>query len=506
MNAKQLKNALLQHAIQGRLVPQDPGDEPADVLLQRIRAEKEQLIKEGKIKKQKPLPPITEEEKPFAIPDSWQWVRLGEICLSADSGWSPKAEPFPCSQGKWGVLKVSAVSSGYFIGKENKQLIDQTDIPSHAIIKKNDFLISRANTSQLIGMCAIVEIANNLIMSDKIVRLHFTNNIYKKYIHFINNSVPYIRIYYSTNCSGTSSSMKNISRDVIYNLPIPLPPLAEQQRIVARLEELLPDVEAYGTAQERLTAMESSFPQQLRKSLLQEAIQGRLVPQNPADESADVLLQRIRAEKEQLIKEGKIKKQKPLPPITEEEKPFAIPDSWQWVRLGNLSTYLQRGRSPKYSSSSSLSVISQKCVRWGRLDISLAKYVNEETISKYSEDRFLKKEDILLNSTGTGTLGRMCIFNNELYKCVADSHVTVIRLINKYISNKYVTYLFENKTIQDIIISNSSGSTNQKELNLEIIKNFLIPLPPLAEQQRIVARLEELLPLCDGLLSAGGKA
>ena len=128
---------------------------------------------------------------------------------------------------------------------------------------------------------------------------------------------------------------------------------------------------------------------QLKNALLQHAIQGRLVPQDPGDEPADVLLQRIRAEKEQLIKEGKIKKQKPLPPITEEEKPFAIPDSWQWVRLGNLSTYLQRGRSPKYSSSSSLSVISQKCVRWGRLDISLAKYVNEETISKYSEDRFL---------------------------------------------------------------------------------------------------------------------
>ena len=503
MNAKQLKNALLQHAIQGRLVPQDPGDEPADVLLQRIRAEKEQLIKEGKIKKQKPLPPITEEEKPFAIPDSWQWVRLGEICLSADSGWSPKAEPFPCSQGKWGVLKVSAVSSGYFIGEENKQLIDQTDIPFHAIIKKNDFLISRANTSQLIGMCAIVEIANNLIMSDKIVRLHFTNNIYKKYIHFINNSVPYIRIYYSTNCSGTSSSMKNISRDVIYNLPIPLPPLAEQQRIVARLEELLPDVEAYGTAQERLTALESSFPQQLRKSLLQEAIQGRLVPQDPADESADVLLQRIRAEKEQLIKEGKIKKQKPLPPITEEEKPFVIPDSWQWVRLGEIVTI-----NPRNSLSDDLEVsfIPMNLIKDGygnshTSEIRIWKTVksgfthfaeNDIAIAKITPCFQNRKSAILSNlknGFGAGT--------TELH---------IVRIFTKLLIHKYFLYIFKTEMFISQGMKSFTGTAGQQRIGKDFISLFPIPLPPLAEQQRIVARLEELLPLCDGLMPAGGQA
>ena len=480
MNAKQLKNALLQHAIQGRLVPQDPGDEPADVLLQRIRAEKEQLIKEGKIKKQKSLPPITEEEKPFAIPDSWQWVRLGEICLSADSGWSPKAEPFPCSQGKWGVLKVSAVSSGYFIGKENKQLIDQTDIPSHAIIKKNDFLISRANTSQLIGMCAIVEIANNLIMSDKIVRLHFTNNIYKKYIHFINNSVPYIRIYYSTNCSGTSSSMKNISRDVIYNLPIPLPPLAEQQRIVARLEELLPDVEAYGTAQERLTAMESSFPQQLRKSLLQEAIQGRLVPQDPTDESADVLLQRIHAEKEHLIKEGKIKKQKPLPPITEEEKPFAIPDSWQWVRIGDIFT-LQAGKFIQAYKIKEKGLYP--CYGGNGIRGFVDKFNNEGTFP-------------LIGRQGA-LCGNINLAHNKFY---ATEHAVVV---NHYdlCSPRWAMY-----TLTALNLNKYATATAQPGLAVSNINTVLLPLPPLAEQQRIAARLEELLPLCDGLLSAGGQA
>ena len=492
MNAKQLKNALLQHAIQGRLVPQDPGDEPADVLLQRIRAEKEQLIKEGKIKKQKSLPPITEEEKPFAIPDSWQWVRLGEICLSADSGWSPKAEPFPCSQGKWGVLKVSAVSSGYFIGKENKQLIDQTDIPSHAIIKKNDFLISRANTSQLIGMCAIVEIANNLIMSDKIVRLHFTNNIYKKYIHFINNSVPYIRIYYSTNCSGTSSSMKNISRDVIYNLPIPLPPLAEQQRIVARLEELLPDVEAYGTAQERLTAMESSFPQQLRKSLLQEAIQGRLVPQDPTDESADVLLQRIRAEKEQLIKEGKIKKQKPLPPITEEEKPFAIPDSWQWVRLGEII---------RLTSGQDLVPTKYTNIKKGIPYITGAsQFISGQLIlSRWTEypNKFSINGDLLF--TCKGTIGEMAFVTSEKVHIARQ----IMSLRAHIYDNIYYIKIFLSYYTPKL---QKAAKSFIPGISRDDLLQIVVPLPPLAEQQRIVARLEELLPLCDGLLSAGGQA
>ena len=496
MNAKQLKNALLQHAIQGRLVPQDPGDEPANILLQRIRAEKEQLIKEGKIKKQKPLPPITEEETSFAIPDSWQWVRLGEICLSADSGWSPKAEPFPCSQGKWGVLKVSAVSSGYFIGKENKQLIDQTDIPSHAIIKKNDFLISRANTSQLIGMCAIVEIANNLIMSDKIVRLHFTNNIYKKYIHFINNSVPYIRIYYSTNCSGTSSSMKNISRDVIYNLPIPLPPLAEQQRIVARLEELLPDVEAYGTAQERLTAMESSFPQQLRKSLLQEAIQGRLVPQNPADESTDVLLQRIRAEKEQLIKEGKIKKQKPLPPITEEEKPFAIPDSWQWVRLGTLLFSLAIKAISSDTGNTWLLELEDIEKESGKL---LRRSLTKNKEFGSTKNKF---------TTGNILYSKLRPYLNKVIIADRDGYCTseIIPFDFRFgIAQKYAKYVLMSPYFVNYAVKKSYG-VKMPRLGTDDMYNALLPLPPLAEQQRIAARLEELLPLCDGLLSAGGQA
>ena len=272
---------------------------------------------------------------------------------------------------------------------------------------------------------------------------------------------------------------------------------------MARLEELLPDVEAYGTAQERLTALESSFPQQLRKSLLQEAIQGRLVPQNPADETADVLLQRIRAEKEQLIKEGKIKKQKPLPPITEEEKPFAIPDSWQWVRLGEIVTI-----NPRNSLSDDLEVsfIPMNLIKDGygnshTSEIRIWKTVkscfthfaeNDIAIAKITPCFQNRKSAILSNlknGFGAGT--------TELH---------IVRIFTKLLIHKYFLYIFKTEMFISQGMKSFTGTAGQQRIGKDFISLFPIPLPPLAEQQRIVARLEELLPLCDGLLSAGGQA
>lgn len=279
---------------------------------------------------------------------------------------------------------------------------------------------------------------------------------------------------------------------------MPLPPLAEQQRIVARLEELLPDVEAYGTAQERLTTLESSFPQQLRKSLLQEAIQGRLVPQNPDDEPADVLLQRIRAEKEQLIKEGKIKKQKPLPPITEEEKPFAIPDSWQWVRLGELGV-LSGGKTPQatdiYSSGSYpyFKVSDMNSSGNEQYLIKTSSYIGEKFKSK-----IFKKNSIVFPKNGGA------IFTNKKRILKKDSLVD----LNTGIFSCYIDpiHIFIFHIFLNIDFSRISKGTALPTIDSDKLKNILVALPPLAEQQRIVARLEELLPLCDGLLSAGGQA
>ncbi|MGF0011139.1 restriction endonuclease subunit S, partial [Desulfovibrio sp. SGI.102] len=302
---------------------------------------------------------------------------------------------------------------------------------------------------------------------------------------------------------GEGGAQPNIFKEKIIITLMPLPPLAEQQRIVARLEELLPDVEAYGTAQERLTTLESSFPQQLRKSLLQEAIQGRLVPQNPDDEPADVLLQRIRAEKEQLIKEGKIKKQKPLPPITEEEKPFTIPDSWQWVRLGDLAARINYGFTASASMHGDIKFlritdinIKTNAVNWNSVPFCT---IDKNKINSY----LLLPNDILIARTG-GTIGKFYIVDKKIPKSVFASYLIRISLI-KNITTKYIGIFLSSPAYWSQIIDSSMG-TGQPNVNSIALASLKLPFPPLAEQQRIVARLEELLPLCDGLLSAGGQA
>ena len=473
MNAKQLKNSLLQHAIQGRLVPQDPDDEPADVLLQRIRAEKEQLIKEGKIKKQKPLPPITEEEKPFAIPDSWQWVRLGEIGY-----WTAGATPARTNKdfyedGSIPWLKTGDLTDGYI---EN--------IPENI----TELALKKCSVVLLPADSVLIAMYGATIGKVGILKFPATTNqaccgciapesIYNKWIF-------YYLLSQKTNFQkrGEGGAQPNISKEKIIITLMPLPPLAEQQRIVARLEELLPDVEAYGTAQERLTTLESSFPQQLRKSLLQEAIQGRLVPQNPDDEPADVLLQRIRAEKEQLIKEGKIKKQKPLPPITEGEIPFSIPENWKWTYLEEFSIIIPTKNhqilQSEIQKSGSIPVVSQSY-----------KYIDG-----YSNDKskiFKNIDSIIIFGDHT-----RCVKYIDFNFIVGADGVKIISPI--ICNNKYIYYM-----IKFFCYSLRNRGYSR---HFQFLKNTPFPLPPLAEQQRIVARLEELLPLCDGLMPAGGQA
>lgn len=237
---KQLRQTILDLAVRGRLVEQDPNDEPAAELLKRIQAEKVRLVKEGKIRKQSPLATITEDNVPFNLPFNWQWIRFGEIIEDADSGWSPKSEGFPRTGDNWGVLKVSAVSWDRFLPEENKQLLSGVVPPPSTEVRQGDFLISRANTSVLVAKSVVVDKPPKmLIMSDKIVRLQLTHECDKRFLCLVNNSAEYARNYYAEQASGTSLSMKNVSRPVIYGLVVPLPPLAEQHRIVAKVDQLM---------------------------------------------------------------------------------------------------------------------------------------------------------------------------------------------------------------------------------------------------------------------------
>ena len=233
-----LEQTLLQLAVRGLLVPQDPTDEPASALLQKIRAEKDRLIATGQIKKGKPLPPITDEEKPFELPVGWEWVRMGAVVNESEAGWSPTCIGSPRRQGLWGVLKVSAVSWGEFDATANKELpSDLVPRPEYEV-RDGDFLLSRANTAELVARSVVVEQAEpKLMLSDKIIRLAVSSQMNRSFLNMANNA-SYAREHYAVNASGTSSSMKNVSREVVLALPVPLPPLAEQSRIVTRVTAL----------------------------------------------------------------------------------------------------------------------------------------------------------------------------------------------------------------------------------------------------------------------------
>ncbi len=241
----------------------------------------------------------------------------------------------------------------------------------------------------------------------------------------------------------------------------------------------------------------------LRELILVLAVQGKLVPQDPSDEPASVLLQKIRTEKDRLIAEGKIKRDKPLAEITDEEKPFELPEGWEWVRIGSVASYIQRGKGPVYAENSDFYVISQKCVRWTGLDMAPARTITPESLTKYEEVRFLKPGDLLWNSTGTGTIGRACLFPASCadQRLVADSHVTVVRPL--LINSEFLWRWIQCPIVQSEIEGSASGTTNQIELNTSTVVEHLVPLPPLAEQSRIVTRVAELMQLCDALEASG---
>lgn len=243
----------------------------------------------------------------------------------------------------------------------------------------------------------------------------------------------------------------------------------------------------------------------VKDKILQLAIRGKLVEQNPEDEPVSVILEKIKEEKEKLIEDKKIKKEIPLEGIKDEEKPFELPNGWQWVRLGEISEYIQRGKSPKYSVVERYPVIAQKCVQWSGVSLEKALFIEPDSIIKYGEERFLVHGDLLWNSTGTGSCGRIGKFTDSIRngfdKIVADSHITVIRCFKKYINYEYLFIWLSSPEVQSVIESKASGSTNQIELATSTIKNYLISLPPVDEQRRIVEKVNELFGIIDELES-----
>ena len=536
MNGKQLKNSILQWAIQGKLVPQDPNDEPASVLLEKIRQEKERLIKEKKIKRDKNASIIyrgednsyyekilatgevkcIDEEIPFEIPQGWEWCRVNEVATSVTD--------FVAS-GSFASLRENVK---YYSTKEYALLVRTKDLScnfSKDLVYTDkhgyDFLSNSnlfggelilPNIGASIGKVFTVPNLNMpMTLAPNSVMIRLDDECTKSWLYNVFSS-PF---GYDTLWSISSSTAQGkFNKTDFRKVLVPIPPIEEQNRIVTKIKELSPYIEKYSKAQEHLDTWNVAIKGILQKSILQEAIQGKLVPQIASEGTAHELLEQIKIEKRKLVKEGKLKKSALNDSVIfrgddnkywekvnneliciDDEIPFEIPQTWSWVRLDSICSYIHRGKSPKYSDIMKYPVVAQKCNQWSGFSLEKAKFIEPQSLSSYSDEQFLEDEDLMWNSTGLGTLGRMAIYYSRLnpYElAVADSHVTVIRSYKRFVKPKYLYFYFSSNTVQSVIEDKSDGSTKQKELATKTVKAYLVPLPPLEEQQRIINKVNEV--------------
>lgn len=497
MDTKALRQKILDLAIRGKLVPQNPNDEPASILLEKIREQKQQMFKEGKLKKkdikndsiifkgednlhyekfQDGTVKCIEDEIPFEVPEGWNWARLRDICMmSAGKSKSTdqiKSEPFEGSYPCFGGNGVRGYVDEY----------NQDGIFS---------IVGRQG-----ALCGNINIAiGKFYATEHAVVTTLFDGIDFKWSNYI---LEALRL----NNYATGAAQPGLSVANILNVFVPVPPTQEQDRIGNNVYESLKIVEAL--EQEKIDLQKIIIA--AKTKILDLAIRGKLVPQDPNDEPASVLLERIRAEKEELIKQGKIKRDKKESVIfkgddnsyyekidgemfcIDEEIPYDIPDTWTWMRLENCCVKeIRRGKSPKYTENSAVLVFAQKCnTKYNGIDVSLAQYLDEATLKRYLYDEYMQDGDVVINSTGTGTLGRVGIYRNTDnttgLSIVPDSHVTVIRSFS-CISSHYL-YAFM-KAHQSELEKKGEGSTNQKELKPLTLKEMLIAIPPLSVQKRI---------------------
>ncbi len=407
MNAQELKSSILQRAIEGKLVPQRKEEGTAKELLAEIRAEKARLVKEKKIKKSKPLPEITDEEKPFDIPDSWEWVRWGDISQSIQYGYNAPAK----KSGRIKMIRISDIHDNQVDWSSVPYCdINENEIGQY-LLKENDILFAR--TGGTVGKSFLVkEVPEEAIFAGYLIRTRYSENLSPLYLKYFMES----RIYWEQLHNGTiKTAQPNCNGKTLSKMMLPLPPMAEQHRIVAKIEELLPDLDAYDKAQTKLQAIEQRFPDAMKKSLLQYAIEGKLMPQRKEEGTAKELLAEIRAEKARLVKEKKIKKSKPLPEITDAEKPFDIPDSWEWVRLGNLVAVLGGKRIPAGCKLTEIDTghkyIRVSDMKNGSVVLSSIQYISEDIYQKIRKYT-ISENDIYI--TVAGTIGRIGTIPHEL--------------------------------------------------------------------------------------------
>lgn len=489
MNAQDLKNSILQLAVQGKLVEQRAEEGTARELLEQIKLEKEQLIKDKKIKKSKPLPEITEDEIPFEIPESWEWVRLIDLCSLISDG-THKTPAYV----EYGVpfISVKDISSGvmdfsnvkYITREEHEKLI------SRCKPEMNDVLLCRIGTlGKAIKICTDKEFS--IFVSLGLLKL-IEADVADYIVLVINSGYGYRWI--DDNKVGGGTHTNKINLDTLRGMPIPIPPLEEQHRIVAKIEEILPYIDQYDKAYTKLEIFNKKFPEDMKKSILQMAMQGKLVEQRPEEGTADGLYEQIVAEKAQLIKDGKIKKEKPLPEIAEDEIPYEIPSSWRWVRFSEVMDVRDGTHdSPKYIETG-IPLVTSKNISGGGLYFSNVKYISREDADKINERSNVDTGDILFAMIGS--IGNPVIVNKDREFCVKN-----VALFKNYDKSKMcIEYVYWFLYREQYIMKKVASGGVQSFISLKVFRNYLFPLPPFEEQKRIVAKIEELLPYCDQLI------
>ena len=501
MTGQQLKNSILQMAVQGKLVPQDPNDEPASVLLARIRAEKEQLIKEGKIKKEKnpsiifrgadnlPYekvgknePVCIADEIPFNIPDTWEWVRLGEIyqhntgkALNASNRSGELLTYITTSNLYWNRFEIDSLREMYFSESEIEK----------CTATKGDLLVCEGGD---IGRAAIWPYDTDIRIQNHIHRLRPYSEICTEYYYYI-----FFFYKHAGWIGGKGIGIQGLSANALHALLFPLPPLSEQYRIVTKIKEFEPLLDKYAQAEKRLNNLNTQFPDLLKKSILQEAVQGKLVPQDPTDEPASILLERIRAEKEQLIKAGKIKRDKHESVIfrrdnshyekldgiercIDDELPFEIPESWEWCRIGTLFS-LQAGKN-----------ISSAAIKEIEFAGSVKCYGGNGVRGYVSEANHHGDYPII------GRQGTLC---GNINWATGDFYATEHAVCVDTFGGTDISWacLF----LEALNLNQYATATAQPGLAVANINMVWIPLPPLNEQLRIVAKVDEAFPIIKAL-------
>lgn len=468
MTAQDLKNSILQLAVQGKLVPQNPADEPASELLKRIHAEKVTACHAGIIKKDKKLPEIEAAELPYDTPDTWEWLRLGQLCQLLDG------------------VKMSGVKYPYLEAKYLRGKTEGTIVDSGKFVKKGTrlILVDGENSGEVFFA------SEDGYMGSTFKVLYIPEAVYIPYVlYFLLLKKQLFRN------RKTGAAIPHLNKELFFNLLFPVPPLAEQERIVAKIEELLPLVSEYDEVENRISALNAEFPDKLRKSILQQAVQGELTERDPSDEPASELLKRIQMEKAKLIAEGKIKKEKQLPPIAEDDCPFEIPNEWEWVRLTDVGE-VSRGRSKHRPRNDAILYRDGKypliqtgdVARSGGLITSCSASYNDVGLA---QSRMWPKGTLCL--TIAANIADVGILDFDA--CFPDS-VVGFNAFKPIASNKYFLYML---MAYKAILDNMATRSAQKNINLETIASLAYPLPPLAEQKRIVARVEELLAACKAL-------